>query len=121
MLVLISYSLQLSRHLAEIRKAAAPRGEKSKKRPREETCGETMDVLVKLLDDLKAALYDCSNPGTPAIHLYSILDQVAALHDAFNSDARWHQVEILLICTLRRCQDDTKRNRVKRQIGSIYV
>ena len=105
--------------MAEIRKSLTRHGEESKKRPREQSSGEMMETLIKLLNNLKDELK--SVPGTPAIHLYSILDQVAALHDLLNSDGRWLEVEILLVGTLRQCQDCTKRNRVRRQGGRIYV
>jgi hypothetical protein len=105
--------------LVEIRKASTRHGEESKKRPREQSSGGMMETLIKLLNNLKDELK--SIPGTPAIHLYSILDQVAALRDLLNSEGRWSEVEILLVCTLRQCQDCTKRNRVRRQGGRNYV
>ncbi len=105
--------------MAQIRKACTLHGEESKKRPRELSSGGMMETLIKLLNNLKDELK--SIPGTPAIHLYSILDQVASLHDLLNSEERWPQVEILLVCTLRQCQDCTKRNRVRRQGGRNCV
>jgi hypothetical protein len=80
---------------------------------------ETMQLLIGLLKNLNKELSDSKGTGTPAIHMYSILDQVAALHVCFDQreggvcqHARLREVDAELIRVLENCNDDKKRKRV---------
>ncbi len=87
----------------------------------EQDADGTMQLLISLLKDLNKALKDSEGSGTPAIHMYSILDQVAALHEELNKSelcsVRFglHEVDAELICILKHCKDDEKRKRVRGQ------
>lgn len=65
--------------------------------------------LVHNLETLMRALEDSSGSGTPAIHMYSILDQVAALHDEVDCCTLGHlqttmqQIDEQLVCILKQC------------------
>ena len=72
--------------------------------------------LLNLLKQLSVALADSQGSGTPAIHMYSILDQVAALHDDCSHVEHagvLQQVDGELMRVLQHCNDDLKRQKVR--------
>ncbi len=75
--------------------------------------------LVNNLETLMRALEESSGSGTPAIHMYSILDQVAALHDEVDCCTLGHlqttmqQIDEQLVCILKQCKDDGRRQGVR--------
>ena len=79
----------------------------------------SMQSLLCLLKNLNQSLEKSDRTGTPAIHMYSILDQIAALHDEFKQleldrdEYGLHAIDAELICILKRCKDDEKRKRVR--------
>ena len=80
---------------------------------------DAMQLLIGLLKNLNKELSDSKGTGTPAIHLYSVLDQVAALHVCFDQreggtcqHAKLQEVDAELIRVLANCNDDKKRKRV---------
>ncbi len=86
----------------------------------------TIQLLISLLKDLYKALKDSEGSGTPAIHMYSILDQVAALHEELNQSevcslhVRLQEVDAELIRVLKHCKDDEKRQRVRFESIVLY-
>ena len=80
-------------------------------------------LLIKRLKNLSDVLRDSEGSGTPAIHMYSILDQVAALHDDFSCNEHigtmLKEVDLELICILQHCKDDHKRTQVRFMSSSI--
>jgi hypothetical protein len=80
---------------------------------------KTVQLLIGLLKNLNKELSDSKGTGTPAIHMYSILDQVAALHVCLDErdggvcqHAMLQEVDAELILVLENCNDDKKRKRV---------
>ena len=73
-------------------------------------------TLVLRLKKLYSELKSTPSRGTPAVHMFSILDQVAALHDEFSSEidlkAALQEVDSELINVLQQCQIDINRNQV---------
>jgi hypothetical protein len=82
-------------------------------------------LLINLLKHLSDVLRASQGSGTPAIHMYSILDQVAALHDDFSRIEHLvtmlREVDIELLCILQHCKDDHKRKQVRFMSSSIPV
>ena len=78
-----------------------------------------MQSLLCLLKKLNQSLQKSAGTGTPAIHMYSILDQIAALHDELyqrelgRDGLGLHAIDAELICVLKLCKDDEKRKRVR--------
>jgi hypothetical protein len=81
--------------------------------------------LINRLKHLSVVLRASGGSGTPAIHMYSILDQVAALHDDFSCIEHLvtmlREVDLELICILQHCKDDHKRKQVQCMSSSIPV
>ena len=79
--------------------------------PMQERFQSLIDNLKTLRKELEAS------PGTPAVHMYSILDQIAALHDDFShkSDLQpsLQEIDGELISVLQQCLTDVKRNQVR--------
>jgi hypothetical protein len=77
-----------------------------------------IDSLVLILKDLMKALEASIGTGTPAVHMYSILDQVAAVRHEIGSEHTQSvstsllEVDSLLIYLLKHCKDDGMRKKV---------
>ena len=81
-----------------------------------------MQPLINCLNSLSKALDNAcvsEQSGTPAIHMYSILDQVAALRAApvlaamAGMQQKLHEVDVELVRILKHCNDDEKRKGVR--------
>jgi hypothetical protein len=145
---------QLCESLSAIRKGAAllKEGDQSsvqgKKRQREDECrAEGVDAVEggvlkedadkfrdQLMQEMFQSLVDNlqtlrnelqASPGTPAVHMYSILDQIAALHDDFSHrndlQTLLQEIDDELIRLLQQCLTDVKRNQVHFHQCSSYI